>query len=316
MANPYPGGFGGGHLWGGLGGVRCTSPMMWARETYTVGPLTKAQADAYVAAISSGAGFVSICPGVPEPYKTVAGVVSVVTTVGGYYWVKYTFPPGCEVRPAQKLECGIDICKAPLQKAERYVLLGGSPYGKLGGGEGTLPSHCKPPPARRDPLVLDLDGNGINTSGWRFFDFNSDGFAESTGWVGGEDGVLVLDVNGDGYITNGKELFGDETLLSNGAKASNGFEALAQYDANKDGIIDAADPIFQQLKIMKNARDDSGLFPDLPDGYFTVPTLFSLDEFGITSISLSSTPDSFRNEYGDVKPASAPLEQQTARFHR
>ncbi len=56
-------------------------------------------------------------------------------------------------------------------------------------------------------------------------DHNSNGFAEKSGWVGEDDGLLVLDRNGNGTIDNGKELFGDQTFLNNGSRAVNGFQA-------------------------------------------------------------------------------------------
>lgn len=59
---------------------------------------------------------------------------------------------------------------------------------------------------------------------------------------------LVFDRNGDGAITI-DELFGDATPLADGTYATNGFAALAQYDANGDGVIDARDPIFARLAL-------------------------------------------------------------------
>ncbi|EEF23950.1 conserved hypothetical protein, partial [Ricinus communis] len=60
------------------------------------------------------------------------------------------------------------------------------------------------------PIVLDLNNNGINTlssNAGVSFDLNADGTKEQAGWVGGGDGLLVLDRNGDGSINDGSELF-------------------------------------------------------------------------------------------------------------
>jgi hypothetical protein len=64
------------------------------------------------------------------------------------------------------------------------------------------------------PLILDLDGDGVETLGQNFyiqFDHDKNGFAERTGWVGADDGLLVLDRNGNGQIDNGSELFGNNS---------------------------------------------------------------------------------------------------------
>lgn len=79
-------------------------------------------------------------------------------------------------------------------------------------------------PARVDPLILDLDGDGIETTAVNrygaHFDLDANGFAESVGWVSSDDGILVRDLNGDGVINDGAELFGDHTLLKNGETAA------------------------------------------------------------------------------------------------
>jgi hypothetical protein len=67
---------------------------------------------------------------------------------------------------------------------------------------------------RRDPLILDLDGDGIETVGVDpnnpiLFDHDGDGVKNGTGWVLPDDGFLVLDRNGNGVIDNGTELFGE-----------------------------------------------------------------------------------------------------------
>jgi hypothetical protein len=61
---------------------------------------------------------------------------------------------------------------------------------------------------------------------------------ETTGWVAPDDALLVWDRDSDGQITSKRELFGDDASAGH----ANGFERLAaSFDANRDGVIDAAD---------------------------------------------------------------------------
>lgn len=139
-------------------------------------------------------------------------------------------------------------------------------------------------PIRRDPLILDLDGDGIetiNVKSGAYFDHDGNGFAEQTGWVNSDDGLLVRDINNDGVINDGKELFGNETFLANGKKAADGFAALADLDGNGDGRIDANDAAYSQLRVW---QDGDG------DGLSAADELFTLNEVGIQSINLDSTP--------------------------
>lgn len=117
------------------------------------------------------------------------------------------------------------------------------------------PPLVRPVAHRMDPLVLDLDGNGIKTLGISagiHFDHDCNGFKELTGWVGQGDGMLVLDKNGDDRLDDGSELFGDFTILPDGTRAASGFQALAYYDSNSDLKIDAHDPIWSQLRVWQH----------------------------------------------------------------
>lgn len=132
----------------------------------------------------------------------------------------------------------------------------------------------------RDPLIIDLNGTGFVTTMNKdgvHFDLNCDGFAERINWTT-ENGLLALDLNGNGMIDDGGEVFGDSTLLPDGSRAKNGFEALAQYDLNKDGIIDENDEIYERLKVWVDA-DASG---ESEEG-----ELKSLKELGIKAINLN-----------------------------
>lgn len=73
---------------------------------------------------------------------------------------------------------------------------------------------------------------------------------------------------------------GDNTNLSDGSKAVHGFAALADFDKNNDGKIDAKDEIFNSLKVW---RDFSG------DGVSDSSELFSLSELGIKALNLNYT---------------------------
>jgi len=129
------------------------------------------------------------------------------------------------------------------------------------------------------PIILDLNNNGIETTSVKqgaYFDHANDGFAEQTGWVGANDGLLVRDLNDNGKIDNGSELFGNETSLANGTKAANGFEALKALDSNGDNQINADDVAFTSLNIW---IDSNG------DGFSRASELFSLTAAGITAIS-------------------------------
>ncbi|MBU3738531.1 MAG: hypothetical protein FGM55_06205 [Rhodoferax sp.] len=86
------------------------------------------------------------------------------------------------------------------------------------------------------PIILDLDGGGISNSAIEpgypiLFDHDGDGLRNATGWVGAGEAIVVRDLNGNGTIDSGREIFGDNTLLTRGARAgqraANGFEALA-----------------------------------------------------------------------------------------
>ncbi|WP_165443749.1 calcium-binding protein [Pseudomonas jilinensis] len=141
------------------------------------------------------------------------------------------------------------------------------------------------------PIVLDLDGDGLETYGanWdSLFDHNGDGIRHGSGWVRPDDGFLVRDVNGNGVIDDGAELFGENTLLADGTRAKDGFEALQAVDSNGDGKLDANDDVWSDLRIW---RDFNG------DGISQEDELFTLEEIGIKSISTQS--DGVRKDLGN-----------------
>jgi VCBS repeat-containing protein len=132
------------------------------------------------------------------------------------------------------------------------------------------------------PLLLDLNGDGVHTVGLSagvVFDVGADGALKRTGWVDSHDGLLALDLNHNGKIDNGAELFGSGTTLADGSKAKDGYAALRQYDANSDGVMDAKDAVFDNLKVWVDADTD---------GITDAGELKGLTDLGIASINLNA----------------------------
>lgn len=149
--------------------------------------------------------------------------------------------------------------------------------------------------AFRSPLILDLDGDGVETLNMIdhaiYFDHDSSGFAERSGWVSPDDGLLARDLNQDGQITTGRELFGDGTLDPTSNEASTGFLALAAINGTYDLRIDAADPTFSSLFVWRDINSNARLDPG---------EALSLDELGITAISLVSQPTHLIDPQGNL----------------
>lgn len=164
---------------------------------------------------------------------------------------------------------------------------------------------------QRDPLIIrytenddefltDLE-NGVN------FDLDNNGFDEKTAWIGEADCFLALDVNGNGKIDNGFELFGDRFVMPNGNTSSTGFEALASLDANGDTIIDENDPIFPELRVW---------FDSNHNGKTDIGELRTLSDEHIVSIDLNSTPDGTvhaRTEVLEAESSNVTYEDTTTR---
>lgn len=151
--------------------------------------------------------------------------------------------------------------------------------GFTGGGDAT------------DPLVIDLDRDGLElTSRERgvYFDLDKDGFAEKTGWVGKDDGLLARDLNANGRIDDIGELFGSAT--------TSGFTHLAGLDSNKDGRITAADTAFGTLRVWRDLDQD---------GFTDADELKTLAQEGIQQISLTTSSPASATVKGNAVVASA-----------
>jgi hypothetical protein len=125
-------------------------------------------------------------------------------------------------------------------------------------------------------LIVDLKGDGVKLTALdgskTQFDFGADGFAEQTGWVSPQDGLVVWDRNANGKIDNGTELLG--------SASEDGFAALARQDGNRDGRIDAADAVFANLRVW---RDVNG------NGLTEAGELLTTEQASIRAIDLAKT---------------------------
>ena len=91
---------------------------------------------------------------------------------------------------------------------------------------------------------------------------------------------MVLDRNGNGVIDSGRELFGDSTLLANGATTLDGFAALADLDTNKDGVFNASDAQFNNVRVWRDSNSDA---------ISQAGELLTLPQLNILSLSLTKT---------------------------
>lgn len=125
----------------------------------------------------------------------------------------------------------------------------------------------------KDPLVINLDGKGVGFSNKKLeLDLNMDGKIDQFNRLNAGNGFLALDKNSNGKIDNGSELFGPKT--------GEGFHELRQYDEDKNGWIDEADSIFDDLKVWQ--IDEQGK-----------ESLIAIKEVGIGAIYLGSVGSQF-----------------------
>lgn len=157
-------------------------------------------------------------------------------------------------------------------------------------------AYCRadfPPPTCETPLVVAFDGQPIEfvpASPAAQFAFVP-GTPASSDWPTATTPWIALDLDGDGAITSGAELFGSSTVLPGDARAANGFEGLAALDANGDGVIDARDPMFGRLVLWADGNGDHRSSPG------ELRRLASV----VTSISLAYTRDARCNDRDDCE---------------
>jgi len=132
----------------------------------------------------------------------------------------------------------------------------------------------------RRPVLLDLSGNGLSietlSTSSKFLDLDGDGYQHRTAWAAAGTGVLIIDANGDGKISQSNEFAFTEWDSS----ATSDLEALKHiFDTNGNGKLDAGDAQWSKFRVEVNGQ------------------LVTLDSLGITSIDL--TPKGSGQTYED-----------------
>jgi len=130
-----------------------------------------------------------------------------------------------------------------------------------------------------DPLVVNLEGAGAELGETSVrFDLDADGTSEQLRLLQPGSGYLAVDHDGNGTVDDGSELFG--------AVSGDGFGELARHDEDGNQWIDAADSIYDRLRIWTTDGDGG-------------TQLMALGKAGIGAIYLGHVATPFELKDGD-----------------
>lgn len=159
--------------------------------------------------------------------------------------------------------------------------------------DGKLAAPVTGPTQTFRPVVLDIDGDGIETVGKNVsgvaFDVDDSGFLKQTGWVAGGDGFLTLDRDYNGQTNSGKEMFSNSKV----DLSRRGLAGMEWVDSNFDGKLTSLDPVWNELRVW---LDDG-------DGVDEAGEKLALSALGITELNYSMGTFT---QNGQVKQLASP----------
>lgn len=111
-------------------------------------------------------------------------------------------------------------------------------------------------PCSGSPWVISLRGGHYeftNPQDGPFFDIFANGHPYRFSWPKPGSGVafLVIDINGDGQINSGLEMFGDHA-----STAANAFDYAARSDSNGNNQLDEFDPVWKIIQVWTDTNAD------------------------------------------------------------
>ncbi len=210
-----------------------------------------------------------------------------------------------------KLPAGPNATRNATQNCPDPCSQGGCPTGYTHNCQGDQEPdpnfcHCC---VNYSPILIHLGTGHVRLSDAAagvFWDINGLGSVLRVAWPldPNDDVFLVRDRDGNGAVDNGTELFGNTTPLRDGGVASNGYEALAELDANGDTWVDSVDPAFSILRLWRDSNrngvaEEGELVPLQADGVLRLSTVYHesgrRDRFGNrfrfrAKVESSSTP--------------------------
>ncbi|MBC1269455.1 putative Ig domain-containing protein, partial [Trichormus variabilis FSR] len=128
--------------------------------------------------------------------------------------------------------------------------------------------------------VVDLFGNGLQLisaqDSFAMSDLDNDGYLEQTGWVSPSDGILVIDLNNDGRITELNEFISLTTQPN--------VTSIASLNSNGDRLLNSQDTNFERIRVWIDANGNRKV---------ELGELAALHRYGIDDISLASQQKNF-----------------------